>query len=115
MASARAWPPPAAVRSWPAAVPMAARNSPPKVQVLRIARLTKRADFLAAARHLRRVHGVVTLEMAPTPAIAREDASWRLSCAASTKIGNAVGRSAAKRRLRAAGEELFRLSGCPGH
>ena len=94
---------------------MAARNSPPKVQTLRIARLRKRADFLAAARHLRRVHGAVTLEMAPTPSLAREDATLRLGFTASKKIGNAVARNRAKRRLRAAAYAALPLSGRSGH
>jgi ribonuclease P protein component len=91
---------------------MAARNSRPE---LRIARLRKRADFLAAARHLRRVAGVVTLEMAPTPVSASEPETLRLGFTASKKIGNAVARNRAKRRLRAAAYALLPLSGRPGH
>ncbi|HUO01785.1 MAG TPA: ribonuclease P protein component [Rhizomicrobium sp.] len=94
---------------------MAARNSPPKSQGLRIARLRKRADFLAAARHLRRVSGVVTLEMAPTPVLLRENETLRLGFTASKKIGNAVARNRAKRRLRAAAYALLPLSGRSGH
>ena len=90
---------------------MAARNSPPSG--LRIARLRKRADFLAAARHLRRVQGVVTLEMRPTPLVAREDATLRLGFTASKKIGDAVARNRAKRRLRAAAYAALPLSGRP--
>jgi ribonuclease P protein component len=94
---------------------MAARNSPPKVPELRIARLRKRADFLAAARHLRRVAGVVTLEMAPTPISACEIETLRLGFTASKKIGNAVARNRAKRRLRAAAREVLPLLGRGGH
>ena len=94
---------------------MAAKNSLPKVPGLRIARLRKRADFLAAARHLRRVAGVVTLEMAPTPISARETETLRLGFTASKKIGNAVARNRAKRRLRAAAYALLPLSGRAGH
>jgi ribonuclease P protein component len=94
---------------------MAARNSLPDAQEPRIARLRKRADFLAAARHLRRVVGVVTLELAPTPALAREIATLRLGFTASKKIGNAVARNRAKRRLRAAAYAALPLLGRPGH
>ncbi len=94
---------------------MAARNSPPEVPKLRITRLTRRADFLAAARHLRRVAGVVTLEIAPTPELARGLETLRLGFTASKKIGNAVVRNRAKRRLRAAAYALLPLSGRGGH
>ena len=94
---------------------MAAKNSLPKVPGLRIARLRKRADFLAAARHLRRVAGVVTLEMASTPILACETETLRLGFTASKKIGNAVARNRAKRRLRAAAYALLPLSGRPAH
>jgi ribonuclease P protein component len=98
---------------------MAARNSPPEPFVatkgLRIERLKKRADFLAAARYLRRVAGAVTLEMAPTPDPVRAAGTLRLGFTASKKIGNAVVRNRAKRRLRAAAYALLPLSGRTGH
>jgi ribonuclease P protein component len=94
---------------------MAARNSPPESRSLRIIRLRKRADFLAAARHLRRVQGVVTLEMAPTPEPVRKSESFRLGFTASKKIGNAVKRNRAKRRLRAAAYAALPLEGRPHH
>jgi ribonuclease P protein component len=94
---------------------MAARSSPPDIPLhgLRIDRLRKRADFLAAARTLRRVAGAVTLEMAPTPDPAPQ--TLRLGFTASKKIGNAVARNRAKRRLRAAAYALLPLSGRAGH
>ena len=98
---------------------MAARNSPPDssgaAKALRVDRLRKRGDFLAAARHLRRVAGAVTLEMAPTPETARAPQTLRLGFTASKKIGNAVARNRAKRRLRAAAYALLPLSGRAGH
>jgi len=98
---------------------MAARSSLPDptgaAQKLRIERLRKRADFLAAARHLRRVAGAITLEMAPTPDKARARETLRLGFTASKKIGNAVARNRAKRRLRAAAYALLPLSGREGH
>ena len=103
---------------------MAARNSLPDIlgvpgggvaEGLRIDRLRKRADFLAAARHLRKVAGSVTLEMAPTPEPVRAPQTLRLGFTASKKIGNAVARNRAKRRLRAAAYALLPLSGRAGH
>jgi len=98
---------------------MAARSSLPDVtgaaKGLRIARIRKRADFLAAARHLRRVAGAITLELAPTPQKARLPETLRLGFTASKKIGNAVARNRAKRRLRAAAYALLPLSGRDGH
>lgn len=98
---------------------MAARNSLPEgagaARRLRIERLRKRADFLAAARHLRRVSGAITLELAPTPQKARNPETLRLGFTASKKIGNAVARNRAKRRLRAAAYALLPLSGREGH
>ena len=99
---------------------MAARNSPPDspgaAPELRIDRLRKRADFLAAARHMRRVCGAVTLEMAPTPPDQIPGPqTMRLGFTASKKIGNAVARNRAKRRLRAAAYQLLPLSGRAGH
>ena len=92
---------------------MAAKNSPPENLI--IERLRKRADFLAAARHLRRVAGAITLEMAPTPEALRAAETVRLGFTASKKIGNAVARNRAKRRLRAAAYQALPLLGRPGH
>ena len=65
---------------------------------------------------MRRVCGAVTLEMAPTPPdqiLAPQ--TMRLGFTASKKIGNAVARNRAKRRLRAAAYALLPLSGRAGH
>ncbi len=95
---------------------MAARNFPPEPSGrLRIDRLKKRGDFLAAARFLRRVSGTVTLEMAPTPDSVHRPETLRLGVTASKRIGNAVQRNRAKRRLRAAAYALLPLSGRAGH
>ena len=78
-------------------------------------RLKNRADFLRAARGIRRVQGGVTLETCATPAEAAKPETLRVGFTASRKIGNAVTRNRAKRRLRAAAAELLPLLGRAGH
>ncbi|HEY1875810.1 MAG TPA: ribonuclease P protein component [Rhizomicrobium sp.] len=78
-------------------------------------RLKKRADFLRAARGLRRVEGAITLEICPTPAPETRPDCLRIGFTASKKIGNAVTRNRAKRRLRAAASQLLPLLGRQGH
>ena len=92
---------------------MAARNSRPDALIL--AHLTRRADFLAAARDIRKVAGVLTLELTKTPDHARQPGQARVGFTASRKIGNAVARNRAKRRLRAVVRETLPLSGRAGH
>ena len=78
-------------------------------------RLKQRADFLRAARGIRRVEGAITLETCPTPAAKIRPNALRVGFTASKKIGNAVARNRAKRRLRAAAYALLPLSGREGH
>jgi ribonuclease P protein component len=78
-------------------------------------RLKKRADFLRAAKGVRRVEGAVTLETCKTPAGAAPADALRVGFTASRKIGNAVARNRAKRRLRAAASQLLPLLGRKGH
>ena len=92
---------------------MAARNSRP--ETLTLARITRRADFLAAARDIRKVSGVLTLELTKTPDTARRDDQIRIGFTASRKIGNAVARNRAKRRMRAAAHERLPLVARAGH
>lgn len=91
---------------------MAARNSPPepgpKLEHLRI-----RADFLRAARGIRRSNASLTLETCPTPE--PRPGALRVGFTASRKVGNAVARNRAKRRLRAAAAALLPLYGQAGH
>jgi ribonuclease P protein component len=53
--------------------------------------------------------------LTPTPPIKRREGEVRIGITASRKIGNAVARNRAKRRLRAAAREALPLSGRPGH
>ncbi len=76
-------------------------------------RLKKRAEFLRAAKGVRRVEGAITLETCPTPDA--PDAPCRVGFTASRKVGNAVIRNRAKRRLRAAASQLLPLLGRQGH
>lgn len=72
--------------------------------------LKKRAEFLRAAKGVRRVEGAITLEICTAP-----ERSWRVGFTASRKVGNAVVRNRAKRRLRAAASQLLPLLGRQGH
>ena len=78
--------------------------------------LKKRADFLRAAKGVRRVEGAITLETCKTPEGGPNSIEgWRVGFTASRKVGNAVARNRAKRRLRAAASQLLPLLGRGGH
>ncbi len=82
-------------------------------QPLTVERLKIRADFLRAAKAIRRVEGAITLETCPMPEPLPR--TVRVGFTASKKIGNAVIRNRAKRRLRAAASQLLPLLGRDGH
>lgn len=74
--------------------------------------LTHRADFLKAAKAAYQAKPAVVVQ-----ARARDDAdeTIRLGFTATKKIGNAVARNRAKRRLREAARALVPELGLPGH
>jgi len=76
--------------------------------------LKTRADFLRAAKGIRRSMTTLTLESCPTPDDLREKAMIRVGYTASRKVGGAVARNRAKRRLRAAAATLLPLYGREG-
>jgi ribonuclease P protein component len=73
-------------------------------------RLKKRADFLRAQKGVRQVRPSVTLELCPSG-----QPYFRVGFTATRKIGGAVQRNRAKRRLRAAAQALLPLYGLAGH
>jgi ribonuclease P protein component len=76
-----------------------------------IERLKKRPDFLAAARALSASRGAVVLQ---GRARADDCATIRVGFTATKRIGGAVVRNRAKRRLREAARRLMPLLGVPG-
>ncbi len=75
-------------------------------------RLKVRADFLAAARAPWQARPGVVVQARP-----RDDGddTMRIGFTATKKIGNAVIRNRAKRRLREAARKLLPVHGQPGH
>ena len=80
-----------------------------------LATLKIRADFLrvAAARRSAAAPGLV-VQSAPRPKTADGAAAIRVGFTASRKVGNAVARNRAKRRLRAAAAAVLPRQGRPG-
>ena len=69
-----------------------------------------RSDFLRAARGIRRVTPGLTLEICANPS----GIAPRVGFTASRKVGGAVVRNRAKRRLRAAAAQVLAVQGLPG-
>lgn len=69
---------------------------------MRLARLTQRKDFLAAAEHGRRFRSSAVTVQVRDAATDDVEAGLRLGLTASRKVGNAVRRNRIRRRLRAA-------------
>jgi ribonuclease P protein component len=82
----------------------------PPSQTLKIERLTKRPQFLAAAQGRSVARGAVVIQ-----ALRQEGTELaRAGFTATRKIGGAVERNRAKRRLRHAAQSLLPLHGQPG-
>ena len=126
MASALAWRPRTVARYWLAVARGAASASPPKGSNLPAAidRLKKRSEFLAVAAANRRwtMPGLV-LQAKPTPQdktdgpdaqAASGAANLRVGFTTTKKIGNAVKRNRARRRLRAAVDDVLRGTDASG-
>ncbi|HEX3810944.1 MAG TPA: ribonuclease P protein component [Rhizomicrobium sp.] len=74
-----------------------------------------RADFLRAAAGCRQRGTSLTLEACPTPPELTLASHLRVGFTASRKVGNAVARNLAKRRMRAAAASVLPLYGKGGH
>lgn len=74
--------------------------------------LTQRADFLRAAQGLR--YGTAAVHLQARPRTASDAAGIRVGYTCSKKVGNAVARNRAKRRLRAAAAQVLPQLGRDG-
>lgn len=79
-------------------------------------RLLRRADFLRAARGVKAaVHGLVLQDRVRAPDETGDDTRPRVGFTASRKVGGAVVRNRARRRLRAVAVDVLSRRAEPGH
>jgi ribonuclease P protein component len=76
----------------------------------KIERLTRRAEFLAAAKGMSAARGAVVVQALPREG----EAAIRAGFTATRKVGGAVVRNRAKRRMREAARLLLPQVGAPG-
>ncbi len=86
---------------------------PPAADAVPLTTLARRADFLAAAKARRHSRPGLTLQ-ARKRAPAEDGPGVRVGYTCSKKVGNAVARNRAKRRLREAARAVIARSGRPG-
>ena len=79
--------------------------------LLLLNRITKRKDFLRLAK-AQRVHSTSFVLQSRNR---KDDAPMRVGFTCSKKVGNAVARNRAKRRLREIARLILPISGQPGH
>ena len=79
--------------------------------LLLVNRITQRKDFLRLAR-AQRVHSTSFVLQSRNR---KDDAPMRVGFTCSKKVGNAVARNRAKRRLREIARLILPISGQPGH
>jgi ribonuclease P protein component len=110
MVSARVWRPRRGVRYWRDAGRRDVSASPRSQMAATIGRLKRRADFLRVAGTGRKcaMRGLV-LQIAPIPADTKlaSHCDLRIGFTVTKRVGNAVVRNRARRRLRAAASKVF--------
>jgi len=86
------------------------------LEQVKVSRLVKRADFLRLNRSRKWAAPGLVLQMAETPDLSPPQASGlRVGFTVTKKVGIAVVRNRAKRRLREAARAVLPLYACPGH